>query len=146
GGVVVSRVRGRPRGPHHMSDDATRRVVGIDGASGAGKSTVGRAVGTLLGLPVLDTGAMYRAVALAVLEADVDPGHEAACLGIAQSVMIENEGTMTKLDGRDVSSDIRGPAVTAVVSAVSAPPSARRGRGGAQGRWAQTHASGAGAR
>jgi cytidylate kinase len=125
-----------------MSDDATRRVVAIDGASGSGKSTIARAVGTLLDLPVLDTGAMYRAVALAVLEAEVDPEHEAACLGVAQSVLIENEGTITKLDGRDVSAEIRGPAVTAIVSAVSAHPAVRRVLVSEQQAWVEAHGGG----
>ena len=49
------------------------RVVAIDGPAGSGKSTVARAVAARLGLEVLDTGAMYRAVTLAVLEADADP-------------------------------------------------------------------------
>jgi CMP/dCMP kinase len=104
---------------------AVRRVVAIDGASGSGKSTVARAVAGALGLPVLDTGAMYRAVTLAVLETGVAPAHEAACLGVAQTVVIELENGRTRLDGRDVSAEIRGPEVTAAVSAVSAHPAVR---------------------
>jgi cytidylate kinase len=91
---------------------------------------------------VLDTGAMYRAVALAVLEAEVDPEHEAACLGVAQSVLIENEGAITKLDGRDVSAEIRGPAVTAIVSAVSAHPAVRRVLVSEQQAWVEAHGGG----
>ncbi len=68
GGVVVSRVRARSR-PPDRGRRAMTTVIAIDGPSGSGKSTVARGVAARLGLPVLDTGAMYRAVTLAVLEA-----------------------------------------------------------------------------
>ncbi|GIU87825.1 MAG: hypothetical protein KatS3mg009_2340 [Acidimicrobiia bacterium] len=102
-----------------------RRVVAIDGPSGSGKSTIARGVARRLGLPVLDTGAMYRAVTLAVLEAGADPADEAACAATARAVDVAVEGGVTRLDGRDVSDAIRGPEVTAAVSTVSAHPSVR---------------------
>ena len=131
------------RAPDELDDRATaRRVVAIDGASGSGKSTVARAVGDALGLPVLDTGAMYRAVTLAVLETGVAPAHEAACLGVAQTVVIELENGKTRLDGRDVSAEIRGPEVTAAVSAVSAHPAVRHLLVEHQREWVVHHGGG----
>ncbi|HEV2992862.1 MAG TPA: (d)CMP kinase [Acidimicrobiia bacterium] len=100
-------------------------VVAIDGPSGAGKSTVARQVAAALDFEVLDTGAMYRAVTLAALEAHVDLADEAACAALAKQVTIEQRGVTTRLDGRDVSAEIRSAAVTAAVSTVSAHPSVR---------------------
>jgi len=102
-----------------------RPVVAIDGPSGAGKSTVADGVAAALRFDMLDTGAMYRAVTLAVLDAGADPRDEAACAAIAQRVAIDQRGGTTLLDGRDVSAAIRGPDVTATVSTVSAHPSVR---------------------
>jgi cytidylate kinase len=101
-------------------------VIAIDGPSGAGKSTVAQAVAAALDLPVLDTGAMYRAVTLAVLTAGVDPTDGAACAALARQVDVDQAGPTTRLDGRDVSPEIRTPAVTDTVSAVSAHPAVRR--------------------
>jgi CMP/dCMP kinase len=100
-------------------------VVAVDGPSGAGKSTVARGVAAELGFDVLDTGAMYRAVTVAVLEAGVDPDDAAACAAVARRAEIDQRGVTTRLDGRDVSAEIRTPAVTAVVSTVSAHPAVR---------------------
>jgi CMP/dCMP kinase len=124
-----------------MTSDAGN-VVAIDGPSGSGKSTVGRVVASELGLDVLDTGAMYRALTLAVLKAGVAPDDAAAVLGIAQSVSIDIEGSLTKLDGRDVSAEIRGPEVTAAVSAVSAHAPVRRILVEHQREWVARHRGG----
>jgi CMP/dCMP kinase len=118
------------------------KIVAIDGASGSGKSTVGRAVADALGLRVLDTGAMYRAVTLAVLDAGVDIDDGEACVGIARAVGVESEDGVTTLDGRDVSKEIRGPEVTAAVSAVSAHPALRRILVDRQREWAAHHDGG----
>src|SRR3954453_23008407 len=91
-------------------------VVAIDGPSGSGKSTVARAVAADLGLQVLDTGAMYRAVKLAVLDAGVDLTDGAASARVASATVITLEEGVTLLDGRDVSAEIRGPVVTGAVS------------------------------
>jgi cytidylate kinase len=99
-------------------------VVAIDGPSGAGKSTVARGVADRLGLEVLDTGAMYRAVTLAVLDQGVDAGDADACAALARRAQIET-GDQVSLDGRDVTRQIRSPEVTAAVSAVSAHPAVR---------------------
>ncbi|MDP8961439.1 MAG: (d)CMP kinase, partial [Actinomycetota bacterium] len=66
-----------------------RPVVAIDGPSGSGKSTVARGLAAELGLPHVDTGALYRAVTLAVLRSGVDPSDEPACAEIARTVRIE---------------------------------------------------------
>lgn len=121
---------------------AERRVVAIDGPSGSGKSTVARGVAAELGLPVLDTGAMYRAVTLAVLEAGADPGDEAACSAIAKAARIDLSGGTTRLDGRDVSAEIRAPDVTSAVSAVSAHAAVRATLVDHQREWVADHGGG----
>ncbi len=103
---------------------AAGTVIAIDGPSGAGKSTVARGVAERFDLEVLDTGAMYRAVTLAVLEQGEDSTDAAMCVAIARAITIET-GAVTKVDGRDVSRAIRGPDVTAAVSTVSAHPAVR---------------------
>ena len=99
-------------------------VVAIDGPSGSGKSTVARLVADALGLEVLDTGAMYRALTHAVLAAGMDPRDGVSCAEIANSVAVD-VGERVLLDGVDVTSAIRGPEVTAAVSTVSAHPEVR---------------------
>jgi CMP/dCMP kinase len=88
-------------------------VIAIDGPAGAGKSTVARAAAERLGFTYLDTGAMYRAVALAVMEHGGDPAEvaEAADIRIGDRVL---------LDGRDVTEAIRSPQVSEAASQVSA--------------------------
>jgi cytidylate kinase len=100
-------------------------VVAIDGPGGSGKSTIARGVARSLGWPVLDTGAMYRAVTLAALEQQIPLDDERACARIAAEHTIAVDDGITMIDGRDVSEEIRGPAVTAAVSTVSAHPSVR---------------------
>jgi cytidylate kinase len=109
---------------------AMASVVAVDGPSGSGKSTVSRRLAQALGARYLDTGAMYRAVTLAVLQAGVDP-HDADTV-----TKITIEATITigtdprephvAIDGVGVDGPIRGPEVTAAVSAVSAVPAVRR--------------------
>jgi cytidylate kinase len=101
-------------------------VVAIDGPSGSGKSSVARAVAAELGLGVLDTGAMYRAVTLAALDAGLDLDDAGTLTDLAGRTRIEIEsGGRVTLDGRDVSREIREPDVTAAVSTVSAHPGVR---------------------
>jgi CMP/dCMP kinase len=117
-------------------------VIAIDGPSGSGKSTVARAVAAELGLPVLDTGAMYRAVTLAVLEAGVALDDAAASAALARASEITVEHGVTMLDGRDVSSEIRGPLVTGAVSIVSAHPEVREILVARQRAWVARHGGG----
>lgn len=104
-------------------------VVAIDGPAGSGKSTTARLVSRRLGYRHIDTGAMYRAVALAVLRRGADPGDEAACGGTASALAIRfeesNGGQRVVVNGEDVSEEIRSPEVTRAVSPVSAHPSVR---------------------
>jgi cytidylate kinase len=117
-------------------------VVAIDGPSGSGKSTVARAVAGDLGLQVLDTGAMYRAVTLAAIERDVPLDDGAACAVVARDVEISLEDGVTRLDGRDVSGEIRGPVVTGAVSTVAAHPDVRAILVEEQRAWVKRHLGG----
>jgi cytidylate kinase len=93
-------------------------VVAIDGPAGAGKSSVARAVAKRLGYTYLDSGAMYRSVALAARERGLDPA------AVAGQVRIEL-GAEVRLDGRDVTSAIRAPEVSEAASRVAADPAVR---------------------
>ena len=108
----------------------TTRAVALDGPSGSGKSTVARGVARQLGWRYVDTGATYRAVTLAVLRAGVDPADADRVDEVARAsdvrVSTDPEQPGAYLDGADVSAEIRGPEVTAAVSAVSAVPEVRR--------------------
>jgi CMP/dCMP kinase len=100
-------------------------VIAIDGPAGAGKSSVARAVARALGFTYLDSGAMYRCVALAAIERDADPDDEAAMGALAHSLAIDLEGERVELDGREVGAVIREPRVTEAASRVSVHPSVR---------------------
>jgi cytidylate kinase len=108
-----------------MTGHMTGRVITIDGPAGSGKSTAARGVAKELGLHTLDTGAMYRAVTLAALQAGVDVADGLAVARIARDAQIDLEDGLVRLDGRDVSAEIRGPEVTSAVSAVSSHPAVR---------------------
>lgn len=116
-------------------------IVAIDGPSGSGKSTVARGVAGAFGFDVLDTGAMYRAVTLAALERGVDPADADACALIADEIRLE-VGDLVLLDGRDVTSAIRSPEVTATVSQVSAHPAVRRELVERQRAWVTSRSGG----
>lgn len=100
-------------------------VVAIDGPGGSGKSTVAAALAARLGVPHVDTGAYYRAAALAVLRAGVDPADEGNVTALVTHARIERRGGRTCLDGEDVEDEIRGQAVTATVSRVARQPAVR---------------------
>jgi CMP/dCMP kinase len=93
-------------------------VVAIDGPAGAGKSSVAKALADRLGFTYLDSGAMYRSVALAALERGVEPA------AIAGDVRIEL-GDRVLLDGRDVTEEIRTPQVSEAASQAAADPHVR---------------------
>uniref|UniRef100_A0A7C2PDV6 Cytidylate kinase n=1 Tax=candidate division WOR-3 bacterium TaxID=2052148 RepID=A0A7C2PDV6_UNCW3 len=103
--------------------------IAIDGPAGAGKTTTARLVAKALGLLHVDTGAMYRAVALAVLRKGVDPADREAVKKVVEDVRIDqkviNDEVRTYLDGEDVSNGIRTPEVDKVVSIISAYPFVR---------------------
>ena len=106
-------------------------IVAIDGPSGAGKSTVAKLLARRLGVPYIDTGAMYRAIGLAAREAGVrlpieDP-EGITRLAESVSIGIETGPEMrVSLDGRDVTPEIREPEISRYASAVSAIPGVRR--------------------
>jgi CMP/dCMP kinase len=95
-------------------------LIAIDGPAGAGKSSVARAVAEALGFTYLDTGAMYRAVALVA----ADRGAEAAA--VAQALKIEPTGDRILVDGRDVTDEIRAPEVSEAASRAAADPDVRQ--------------------
>ncbi|MGZ4498510.1 MAG: (d)CMP kinase [Blastococcus sp.] len=111
-----------------MSD--FRGQITLDGPSGTGKSSVARAVAARLGAAYLDTGAMYRAATVAVLDAGVDPEDADAVARVVAGATIEvgtTAGTeLVLVDGVDVAQRIRGAEVTRTVSPVSAVPAVRR--------------------
>jgi CMP/dCMP kinase len=94
-------------------------VVAIDGPAGAGKSTVARAVAERLGFTYLDSGAMYRAVALTAIERGCEPAE------IADSLRLEL-GDGVRVDGQDVTQAIRRPEVSEAASRAAAEPLVRR--------------------
>lgn len=114
-------------------------VVAIDGPGGSGKSTVSRRLAGRLHVAHLDTGAYYRAATLSVLRAGVDPSDEKGVVAAVTSAVYEQNGRVMALNGEDVSAQIRGPAVTAAVSRVSAIPAVRRHLVDEQRRWVEHH-------
>jgi cytidylate kinase len=94
-------------------------LIAIDGPAGAGKSTVAGALAVRLGFTYLDSGAMYRCVALLSLQA---PGREPAALARAARIEL---GERVVLDGRDVSEEVRTPEVSEAASRVAADPGVR---------------------
>jgi CMP/dCMP kinase len=105
-------------------------IIAIDGPSGAGKSTLGRRLARELGLLYIDTGAMYRAVALAAAREGADPSDAHGVAEVARRASIRLEGDPDSLrvilDGRDVSEEIRGEGVGSAASVVSTIPAVRR--------------------
>lgn len=100
-------------------------VIAIDGPAGAGKSSVARAVAAALGFTYLDSGAMYRCVALAATRRSADLGDSEALGELARSLRIELGEGRVRLDGEDVGAAIREPAVTEAASRVSVHPPVR---------------------
>lgn len=112
------------------------RVIAIDGPAGSGKSTVARALAEHLGLKYLDTGAMYRAVAFAVLRAGGDPDDAESTTAIARLVDLDIGLDRVMVDGVDATVEIRGPEVSRAVSAVAANPEVRKELVSRQREWA----------
>ena len=101
-------------------------VIAIDGPAGAGKSTVARAVARALGFTYLDSGAMYRAVALAAIERGIDPDDGDRLGEMAWGLAIDFDGDTVRLDGKPVEGRIRSPEVTIAASKVSVHPQVRQ--------------------
>ena len=105
-------------------------IIAIDGPSGSGKSTLGRMLARALKLLYIDTGSMYRAVALATIQAQLDPSDKGAVTALANEIEIDLEGDPESLsvllNGRNVTDQIRTETVTEMSSIVSTIPGVRR--------------------
>ena len=105
-------------------------IIAIDGPAGSGKSTLGRMLAKALNLLYIDTGSMYRAIALATIEAELDPANKDAVTDLAQRAAIDLDGDpdslRVSLAGRDVTERIRDDDITAMSSIVSTIPGVRR--------------------
>ena len=105
-------------------------IIAIDGPSGSGKSTLGRLLARELSLLYIDTGSMYRAVALATIDASIDPSDREAVTSLANEIDIDLEGDPDSLkvllNGRDVTDQIRTESATTMSSIVSTIPGVRR--------------------
>ena len=122
-------------------------IVAIDGPAGAGKSTVSKAVADRLGLALVDTGAIYRCVALAATRQAIAYDDDAALgvllTGLEISFRFEAGVNRVLLNGEDVSDDIRAPEISKAASAVSARPVVRAGLLELQRRFARAAKDGA---
>ena len=116
-------------------------IIAIDGPAGSGKSTVSRALAERLGVERLDTGAMYRAVAWAVLRDGIDPAAGAPVVDVAGGLAID-VGDRVVADGVDVTEAIRSPEVSRAVSAVAATAGVRTEMVGRQRRWVAERGAG----
>lgn len=105
-------------------------IIAIDGPSGAGKSTLGRLLARELNSLYIDTGAMYRVVALAVIESGVSTTDETAVVEVARRASIaligDPDSLRVSLDGRDVSEEIRREQIGHMASVISTIPGVRR--------------------
>ena len=103
-------------------------IIAIDGPSGAGKSTLAKRLAKELGFIYVDTGAMYRALALKVLREGVDLADDASMARLIESTTIDLQvdgALQVLLDGADVAADIRTPQVSQMASKASALPAVR---------------------
>ena len=114
----------RPKGkPRPLGRGAKRLTIAIDGPSGAGKSTVARSLAKRLGYVYIDTGAMYRSLALRVKEKSIPPENELTLRQLALSIHIHfaTEGGQTRVfcEGKDITEAIRTPEISRLASSIS---------------------------
>ncbi|HET6179405.1 MAG TPA: (d)CMP kinase [Candidatus Sulfotelmatobacter sp.] len=120
-----------PESPENPTSEPVPRklIIAIDGPAGAGKSTIASRLARKLGYVNLESGAMYRALALKAIERDASFDDEAALVKLAENLRIQLEptigGNRTLMDGRDVSSRIRERDVSEAASRVSVHPKVR---------------------
>ncbi len=100
-------------------------IVTIDGPAGAGKSSIARTASQRLGFEFLDTGALYRAMTLAAIRAQVDFQNQQEIIQFSKSVQIQWDGDRVLLDGEDVSEQIRTPPVTDAIRFLADLPEIR---------------------
>ncbi|MCP4454019.1 MAG: (d)CMP kinase [Planctomycetes bacterium] len=117
----------------------TQGVITIDGPAASGKSTVAKRIAQALGCVFLDTGAMYRAVTLACMNAGIDLQKSEAVIGVMDSHAFEFDRTHVSINGQDVSEAIRGPRVTDHVKFIAGAPAIRGRLVDLQRAFAQTH-------
>ena len=114
----------RPTHDEYVAINSANMIIAIDGPAGAGKSTIAKRVAKALGFLYIDTGAMYRALTFKSLEEKAPPFDQEAVIQLARKTTIDlrstpNGSIQVLLDGKDVSSDIRLPRVSAHVSDVA---------------------------
>jgi CMP/dCMP kinase len=114
----------------HTAEKSRELLVTIDGPAGAGKTTISRKLAESLGYRYIDTGALYRAIALAASEkgipADDDASLETLCANLILDIAAQDHGLRLMLNGRDVTDEIRTSRITMLASAISARPVVRR--------------------
>jgi CMP/dCMP kinase len=128
GGAATSEATARPR-----RGAAGRLVIAVDGTSGSGKSTVGRALAEQIGARFVDTGLLYRAVTLATLEAGIDPADGSAVAHLARTIRINvrsaagagDHADRVTIGRRDVTTLLREPRIERAVPLVSQHPDVR---------------------
>lgn len=129
-----------------LASDARLRVVAIDGVLGAGKTTVAKRLSEALALEYLDTGAMYRGVALACVEAGIDLDDGAAVEAVARAAAIDvrsaGDVQVVVLDGRVVTDEIRRPDVAIAASRVATIAGVRENLVARQREWARARGGG----
>jgi cytidylate kinase len=117
-------------------------VVSIDGPAGAGKSTIARALAKELGVQYLDTGAMYRAVTAVARLSGIDVQDEASISSLAERMTLDVGLDLVLAEGNDVTSLIRSPEVTSLVSIVAAFPRVRAEMRRRQRQWGEARGGG----
>lgn len=118
------------------------RVVAIDGPAGAGKSTIARELARRLGVPYLDTGAMYRAVTHAALRDGIDPSNPDLVTSLAETSRIDVGEDAVTVDGVDVTQEIRSDRINRAVSHVAAISGVRSVLREQQRAWVATRGGG----
>ena len=101
-------------------------IVTLDGPAGAGKSSAARALAARLGWCYMDTGAMYRSVALVALERGIDLHDATSVAALAREISISFRDGRVLVDGRDVSQEIRTERITAATRPVADAPAVRK--------------------
>ena len=105
-------------------------LITIDGPAGAGKTTVSRLLADSLGYRYIDTGALYRGIAVALKSAGISPDDDSALEKLCSSLILQfqrnDEGVCLLLNHRDITDQIRAPEITMLASAVSARPVVRK--------------------
>jgi CMP/dCMP kinase len=118
-------------------------IIAVDGPAGSGKSTVARALATVLSLRHIDTGAMYRALALKSLRSGLELGDENAVASLLPDTAIELASDRVLLDGQEVTSAIRDQEVTSAASVIAQHSAVRRWMATNQRRIVEEDPSGA---